>query len=283
MLTPKILNKQFADIEKEFVDFMIEHFGGWKIWADASQRVADRQEVREDDLPPAFRTECKIMKAIVEMMHLGTFDWNNPKLSEMFKEMAESPFYQVFGKTLADISLRIAELAGVKTFIEIGAGKANLTSIMLERMKQSPVSLPVVTTDVHEVVLENISRLGAEYPGARLETHLWNVSEPPPESLKKTVQKPALIYERYTLNYANLSAVKNMAQVADILVLGDWFNFTGELFPYDEVFQKIGAMPLFYKDIKPILDECFPNQYIFDKRATDTINLPTVSLLICWK
>ena len=72
-----------------------------------------------------------------------------------------------------------------------------------------------------------------------------------------------------------------------LILLGMRGGYTSKpiqsLFAYDEVFKKIGSNPMFYKDIKPILDECFPNQYIFDKRALDTIHFPTISLLICWK
>jgi hypothetical protein len=42
-------------------------------------------------------------------------------------------------------------------------------------------------------------------------------------------------------------------------------------------------MPFFFKDIKPLLDEHFPNQHVFDQRAIDAIKLPNITLLIAWK
>ena len=154
---------------------------------------------------------------------------------------------------------------------------------MLDQMAAMNISLPLVTTDSQPVILDNMVKLKAEYPMADMAALLWNITDPPPEDLIQNAEHPVLVYERYTLNYANVSAIKNIARVADILVLGDWFNCTGELFAYDEVFKKIGAMPFFFKDIKPLLDEHFPNQHVFDQRAIDAINLPNITLLIAWK
>ena len=283
MLTEELIKEKLADLEQEYVDYLIDHFAEWEVWAKASKRVADGEEVREEEIPEAFRTELKITRVIVEMLDLGKFDWNHPKVRGIFGELSKAPFYSFFGKMVARISLRLAELADVQNFLEIGAGKANLTGIMLNQMTQQNKSLPLVVTDAHQIVLENMEKLADEYPGIKLETGLWDITGPPSADLVEKICHPALLYERYTLNYANLESIINISKIADIVVFGDWINYTGQLFAYDEVFKKIGSRPMFYKDIKPILDDCFPNQLIFDKRALETISLPTISLLICWK
>jgi hypothetical protein len=283
MLTPQLIKETCSDLEEKYSDYLISHFGQWRVWAEASQRVADRQPVSEEEIPEAFRTEFKITKVIVEMEALGKFDWNSPVLRQLFAELAQGSFYKFFGDTITKIALRLTQSAGVKTLLEIGAGRANLTKIMLDQMKTLNISLPLVTTDSQPVILDNMATLKAEYPMADMAALLWNITDPPPDKLLQNVEHPVLVYERYTMNYANVSAIKNIARVADILVLGDWFNCTGELFAYDEVFKKIGAMPFFFKDIKPLLDEHFPNQHVFDQRAIDAINLPNITLLIAWK
>jgi hypothetical protein len=283
MLTPKLIKQTCSDLEEKYVAYLTSHFGQWRVWAEASQRVADRQQVSEDEIPEAFRTEFKITKVIVEMEALGKFDWNSPVLRQLFGELAQGSFYKFFGDIITKISLRLAQSAGVKTLLEIGAGRANLTTIMLDQLAAMNISLPLVTTDSQPVILENIEKLKGDYPRADLQALLWSITEEPSEELLNAIRHPVLVYERYTMNYANVSAIKNIARVADILVLGDWFNCTGELFAYDEVFKKIGAMPFFFKDIKPLLDEYFPNQHVFDQRAIDAINLPNITLLIAWK
>lgn len=283
MLTEKLLKEELADLEKEYFDFVVNHLGQWEVWAEASGRVANREEVKDDEIPKAFHMELKMMRAVLEMEDLGKFDWNNPKLKQIFAELPQMPFYKFFGEMVAKISLRLADLAEVKTFLEIGAGKANLTGIMLKQMREKDKSIPIVVTDAQSIILENIGKLKDDYPQADLNTVLWNIMEPPSDELFEKVTSPTLLYERYTLNYANFKAMENIAEAADILVLGDWFNHTGKLYGYDEVFKKIGANPLFYKDLKPILDNCFPNQYVFDQRAVDAIKLPNIALLIAWK
>jgi hypothetical protein len=282
-LTNSLINETCADLEKQYVDYLVKYFAEWRVWAEASQRVADRKPVRENEIAEAFRTELKIMKVIVEMEDLGKFDWKNPTLQTLFAELAQGSFYTFFGDMITKLALRLSQNAEVKTLLEIGAGRANLTRIMLDQMKKTQVALPIVTTDSQPIILDNIEKLKPDYPQADIQTLTWNITDPPAEPLIETLQHPVLLYERYTLNYANVSAIRNIARVADILVLGDWFNYTGELFAYDEVFKKIGAMPLFYRDIKPHLDEYFPNQYIFDQRAIDSIKLPNITLLIAWK
>ena len=94
MFTEDLVKKQLADLEKEYVDYLIEHFAEWEVWAKASQRVADGEEVKEEELPEAFRTELKITRVIVEMMDLGKFDWNNPKVQGIFKELKRRRYYE---------------------------------------------------------------------------------------------------------------------------------------------------------------------------------------------
>jgi hypothetical protein len=283
MLTNAVIKDACADLEKRYADYLKSHFADWRVWAEASAKVANREQVREEEIPEAFRTEFKITKVIVEMEDLGKFDWKNPTLLKLFGELAQGSFYTFFGDTITKLALRLAQSAEVKTLVEIGAGRANLTRIMLDQMKKMQVALPIVTTDSQPIILDNIEKLKPEHPQADIKPLIWSITEQPSDELLGMLKHPVLLYERYTLNYANVSAIKNVSQVADILVLGDWFNYTGELFAYDEVFKKIGAMPLFYKDIKPHLDEYFPNQYVFDQRAIDSINLPNITLLIAWK
>ena len=275
MFTKELLKERLADLEEKYVNHLVDRFSEWEVWAKASQKIADREEIRDDEIPKVFHAEMKMMRVILEMEDMGKFDWNNPRLRKLFEELAQEPFYKYFGEMITDLSLRLADLAGVNTLLEIGAGKANLTGIMLKRMSEKNKSL--------SLILENIAKLKSAYPQAHLETLLWNIVEPPSDELLAKVTSPTLLYERYTLNYANFKAMENIAQVADILVLGDWFNYTGQLYAYDEVFKKIGANPLFYKDVKPLLDNYFPNQYIFDQRALDAIKLPNITLLIAWK
>ena len=47
MLTEELIKEKLADLEQEYVDYLIGHFAEWEVWAKASKRVADGKEVRE--------------------------------------------------------------------------------------------------------------------------------------------------------------------------------------------------------------------------------------------
>ena len=44
MLTEGLIKEKLVDLEKEYVDFIVEHFADWEVWAEASQRMADGKE-----------------------------------------------------------------------------------------------------------------------------------------------------------------------------------------------------------------------------------------------
>ncbi len=283
MITPENIQSTISDLQKTYIDFMLEHLSQWRHWAELSNSMEAGEAVPIEDIPEFFHTEYEWARIVLEMEDQGGFNWNDPRLGKLFAAAAQTPFYKLWGETITEISLRLAHLAGVKTFLETGAGRANLTTVMLEKMTMQKTFLPLFITDTHETVLENIDKLQADYPDIQQETALWDITNPPPEILLHKVTPPVLMYERATLTYANYRTIENIARIADIVVLGDYFNYTGELFGYDRIFGKIGLQPLMFKDIKQILDVHFPNQYIVDQQVTDAVHIPNISLIIAWK
>jgi len=49
------------------------------------------------------------------------------------------------------------------------------------------------------------------------------------------------------------------------------FNYTGALFAYDEIFEKLGVFPLLYREVKLVLEECFREHFFFDARAQQAV------------
>ena len=49
MFTVEVFKEKLADLEKEYFDFVVKHLGQWEVWAEASQRVVNREEVKEDE------------------------------------------------------------------------------------------------------------------------------------------------------------------------------------------------------------------------------------------
>jgi hypothetical protein len=283
MLTKDLIKEKLADLEKEYVGFMMKHFAGWELWAKASQRMADGEQVKEEEIPEGFVLEFKLIRAVLEMEATGKFDWNNPLLRKLFEQLAQSTFYKLWGEIITKISLRLAELAGVKTLVEIGAGRGNLTDIMLQQIAENNVPVKLIVTDASPVVLENMGKLKDRYPQVNLEILLWDINNVPSEELLEKVQPPCLSYERASIMYINIPSIENITRISDIVVFGDMFNYTGTLYAYDEISKRIGAQPLFYSNIKPLLETCLREHFMFDLRAHEELNFPNTTMLIGWK
>jgi len=280
MIEKDEVNEKLADLEKEYVGFMVKHFAAWKEWAKASQRMADGEKVSEDEVPEDFMLEFRLLQTVLEMEAMGKFDWNNPQLRAHFGQLAQSPFYTLWGKTITQISLRLAECMGVNTLVEIGAGRGNLTAIMLQQLAALNLPVNLIVTDANPIVIENMDTLKAKYPQIKIDALLWDINQSPPKELLDKVEHPCLSYERASIMYANIPSIENITRFSDVVVFGDMFNYTGKLYAYDEISKKIGAYPLFYSEMQPILEKCFREHFMFDQRAQEELNFPNTTMLI---
>jgi hypothetical protein len=283
MLTRAALEKQLGSLQQGYIDFMRSHLSGWKAWAEASDRMEAGEKVDKNTIDPFFHTEYDWVNIVLEMEDQGTFDWHNPRLAQLFAAAAQSDFYLFWGDRITEIALQIAGLAGVRTLLEAGAGRGNLTAVMLAKLAERGLSFPLIVTDAHTAVLERVDSLRKQFPGVRQETLLWDFSAPPDETLLQMCTPPVLLYERASLTYANFRSIENLGRAADIVVLGDYFNYTGELYGYDRVSARVGVKPLLYREALPVLEQSFPNVWAFDQQVADSLGIPNISLIIAWK
>ena len=283
MINIKDLEEKLSKVQERYISFMLENLKDWRLWAEASQKMADGKKVNKEEIPDFFHTEYEWAKIVLDMEDQGGFNWQDPRIANLFAAAAQTPFYKLWGDTITEISLLLAEMAEAKTLIEIGAGRGNLTRDMLIKMSSKNISVPLVASDANEAVLNNVVKLRDEFPNQQLQTHLWDVNNVPDDGLKKQIKGPVVLYERASITYATYGCLENIGQVAYMIVLGDYFNCTGELFAYDTMFDKIGVKPLFYKDVEPLILKYFPNQYLFDREVHDSTGLPNISLVIAWK
>jgi hypothetical protein len=283
MLTREALQKHLGHVQQSYIEFMLSHLAGWKAWAEASSRMEAGQAVDKNAIDPFFHTEYEWVKIVLEMEDQGAFDWHNPRLAQLFAAAAQSEFYRFWGDQITDIALQIAGLAGVRTLLEAGAGRGNLTARMLDKLAGRGVDLPLIVTDAHPAVLERVESLRGQFPGVRQETRLWDFSAPPSPELAQLCTPPVLLYERASLTYANYRAIENLGRVADIVVLGDYFNYTGELYGYDRVSARVGVKPLLYREALPVLEQSFPHTWVFDREVPEKLGVPNISLIIAWK
>jgi hypothetical protein len=283
MLSVAKVKKCLRDIEENYTRYLTTHFKDWKKWAEQSDKIYAGEEVREDDVPAVFHTEMRIMKVVREMEELGEFDWNHPTLRLLFSQMAESPFYCYFGGIIAHITIEMAKLSKASFLTEIGTGEGRLTELILARMKERNIRLPLLLTDSKPLVEMAALKLKEKYPEIGIESLIWDITKPPSIEMMNRISHPTLIYERYSLTYTNYQAIANLAQVGDILILGGWFNDTGEIYGYDKVFQKIGTKTLLLKEIEDQLKRYYPCIYPLDRAVKEAIDFPYTTILLAWR
>lgn len=282
-MTREQIQAKLADLEQPYTDFLCRQFAGWRSFADVTQRLLDGASVEEQECPEAYLHEFNMLREVLAMEATGSFDWSNPVLRESFAHMAASPFYRLWGETIARISLRLAREAGMETIVEIGAGRGHMTHIILQELAAQGLSIPLVVTDAAPAVLADIDKLHAGHPAASFVTMAWDITQPPPPALAEAVRRPCLVYERASIMYSNIPAIANLAALADIVVLGDMFNYTGALYAYDTISEKIGGKPLFYSQIKPLMEKHCAGHFFFDQRAQELLGYPSTTIMVGWK
>jgi hypothetical protein len=245
--------------------------------------VANGETAQESSVPKGFLIEYRFLRAILEMETKGSFDWNNELLREVFEASAQSPYYRLWGETIAKSCAWLAALVNAKTIVEVGAGRGNLTSIMMHQVKENSLSCNMIITDSDPVVVENIARLKSGFPNINAETIIWDIKEIPPATLLAGIEHPCVLYERASITYADITVMGNLARVSDVIVMGDLFNNTGRLYAFDEVSKRIGVEPLFYHEMKPIVNKYSRDHFLFDVRAQEKIDLPNTTMLVGWK
>jgi len=282
MLSRAQAEEAISGRQERFVDFLCTHAALWRTWADQADSMLAGAQVGLEDVPDFFRSDYEWAEVVLDMGPQGQFNWNDPRIARLFAKAVQTPFYRLWGETIVDIALALAGAAGSASLIEIGAGRGNLSAGMLEGMHARGMEQPLVITDAHATVLASLAGLRQRFPGRRIDTAVWDVEQPPP-SILAALASPVLLYERASLTYANFSSIENLARAADVLVLGDYFNYTGELFAYDLLFEKIGLKPLMYSNVRPLLEGCFSEHIIVDRQVTEAIGLPNVCLIVAWK
>ncbi len=71
MLTEDLIKEKLADLQKEYLDFLLENVSEWQGFEEALQRMADGEEVPVDEIPKYFRPEYEWARLALEMGDQG--------------------------------------------------------------------------------------------------------------------------------------------------------------------------------------------------------------------
>ena len=108
MINVKNIEEKLSKVQERYIDFMLESLKDWRLWAEASQRMADGKKVSKDEIPEFFHTEYEWAKIVLDMEDQGGFNWQDPRIAKLFAAEAQTPFYKLWGDTITEISLLLA-------------------------------------------------------------------------------------------------------------------------------------------------------------------------------
>jgi len=62
MIDTKNLEKKLSKVHERYIDFMLANLKDWRLWTEASQKMADGKKVGKAEIPEFFHTEYEWAK-----------------------------------------------------------------------------------------------------------------------------------------------------------------------------------------------------------------------------
>ena len=132
--------------------------------------------------------------------------------------------------------------------------------------------------------LPAIEKLGKElragFPALSVDVFQWNIQQAPPPALQERLAGPVLVFERFSLPYAGVSAIDNIAPLADALLLVDDLSLTGKMASFDHIYAKIGTKFLVFEEARRSMEKHFSRVHICDAAVVQAVNSPVTTFTL---
>ena len=135
MITRGQVDQAISGWQKPYVDFLSSHAALWRTWVEQSDSMVAGEQVRLEDVPDFFKSDYEWAEVVLDMGGQEQFNWNDPRIAGLFAKAVKTPFYKLWGDTIVGIAIALATSGGIKTMLEIGAGRGNLSGFMLEALQ----------------------------------------------------------------------------------------------------------------------------------------------------
>lgn len=284
MIDKEAILKSIQQPMKRYQDHMLKNLKDWMPLEEAAQLLLEKKPIVYEDYVPDFRPLIKMMEVIVEKAEGPGWDWADPEIQKIFKEVAEGNIYIMFSEILVEMLISILKCVPVRTVVEVGTGPGNVTAHLCKAMVENRLEhIPLFISDRIPSIHQVGEVLRKTYPSLSIIDFIWNVKEPAPEELKKKLSKPVLLFERFCLPYTGYEAIKTIAELADILIIVDDLSLTGKKYAYDYIYSKIGTQFLNFEEVRQRLKKYFPFIHACDREAAEAIHSPVVTFTLAVK
>jgi hypothetical protein len=257
--------------------------GNWKPLVDVSEKLLAGEEVHDGEVPSIFLPIVRMMKLIMDVTRESEWDWSDPAIQNAYKDLAASQLYNMFADATFGIVSSIIKTVEIGTLLEVGTGPGQIVTSLCREMTEHSVSVPVIISDRSPTVSRVGESLREAFPNLSVHDFVWDIKEAPPGELVEKLTKPVLIFERFCILYGGYGAIDRIGPIADILIIAEDLNLTGQKEAYDVIYEKIGSQFLTYAETKRYLEKHFSFIHTCDRKAIDSINAPVTDFTLAIK
>lgn len=280
MIYKETLLECIKDPMQQYQKKMIDIIGNWRPLINASEKILAGEEVEIDKLPSTFHPMIKMMRAIVQVTKESKWDWSNPEIQNIYKDLAESELYKMFAEATVGIVSSIIQTVKIGTLVEIGTGPGLVTKSLCEEMLKNSIKIPLIVSDRAPSISATGENLRKAFPQLTINDFVWDIRENPPSELVERLIQPVLVFVRFSLPYGGYGAIDKIGPIADILIIVEDLNIAGKKEAYDIIFEKIGAQFFTYGEAKEHIEKHFSFLHSCDMDAVESINAPVTTFTL---
>ena len=257
--------------------------GNWKPLVDISEKLLAGEKVKNDECPPVLLPIVELMRVIMKVTKESEWDWSNPAIQNVFKDLAESHFYKMFSDATVRIVSSIIRTIKIGTLLEIGTGPGQVTENLCKEMMQHNITVPIIISDKSPTISDIGDNLRKSFPQLTISNFTWDFKKNPPDELIAKLTKPVLLFERFCIPYGGYGSIDRIGPIADILIMVEDLNLTGKKEAYDIIMEKIGSQFFIYEEARKHLEKHFSFIHTCDSKIIETINLPVTDFTLAIK
>ena len=261
----------------------INTIGNWKPLLDASVKLLAGEEVKDSESPPIFLPLVKMMRLIMQITKESEWDWSNPAIQKIYREIAESQIYKMFAVATVGMVSSIIRAVNIGTLVEIGTGPGQVTSSLCEEMIKNNITVPMIISDKAPTISQTAEKLRNSFPSLTINDFVWDFREDPPGEMIEKLKKPVLFFERFCIPYGGYGTIDRIGPIADILIMVEDLNLIGKKEAYDIIYEKIGSQFFLFNEAKERLEKHFSFIHTCDRKTIETINAPVTDFTLAMK
>jgi len=263
---------------------MSTDFSDWQPLEDAASLMLQGKPVCDEDYIPAFRPLIKMMRVILDKSEVSSWNWSDPEVLAVFKEVSEGTVYKLFAKTIVDIVTSIMKSVDVGMVVEVGAGSGQVSADLCSAMKKNNLTdIPLVISDQSPIIRQAGEHLRKAHPEITIADLQWDLRKGRHEYFDRAIKKPVLVFERFCMPYAGYDAIDVIADIADIVILVDDLSISGKMASFDKIYERIGAQFLIFEEAKKRLEKHFSCIEVCDREIIELVNSPVTSFTLAIK